>query len=87
MKYRLEISKEVRTTLDRLDQKDRPLLKRIEREVEKILEHPEVGKPLRHDFKNCRRVRVGSFVLVYEIFEGVIRLADFNHHDKIYKKR
>lgn len=85
MKYRLAISKEVRAALTRLDQKDKPLLKRVEKEIEKILAYPEIGKPLRHDFKNCRRVRVGSFVLVYEIFEDVVRLADFDHHDKIYK--
>jgi len=39
--------------------------------------------------KGTRRVHVAkSFVLVYEIDENnkIIRLLDYDHHDKIYRK-
>jgi addiction module RelE/StbE family toxin len=39
--------------------------------------------------KGARRVHISkSFVLVYEIDEKskVVRLLDYDHHDKIYKK-
>ncbi len=69
-----------------LGKKDRPLLYKIEKKIERVLEEPTLGKPLRNVFKNNRRVHIGSFVLVYEIKNEEIRFLDFNHHDKIYKK-
>lgn len=61
-------------------------IKRIEGQVDKILREPAVGKPLRYTLKNRRRVHVGSFVLVYEFYNGELRFLDFDHHDKVYKK-
>lgn len=87
MKYTLAVSKEARRTLKRLKQKDKTLYERVQQEIEKLLEHPEFGKPLRYDLKHCRRVHVGSFVLTYEINQDIIRVMDFDHHDKIYDKR
>ena len=42
-------------------------------------------KPLRNVLRNCRRVHIGSFVLVYEVTESAVRLLHFDHHDRIYK--
>ncbi|KKU06018.1 MAG: hypothetical protein UX07_C0009G0022 [Parcubacteria group bacterium GW2011_GWA2_45_30] len=86
MRYKLEISQEARQALKKLKQQDRALLTRVERSVEKVLENPEIGKPLRHNLKNNRRVHVGSFVLIYEIAGESVLLVDFAHHDKIYKR-
>ena len=66
--------------------KDQRLFQDIENRIEKIIREPTVGKPLRYTLKNRRRVHVGSFVLVYEFYEGELRFIDFDHHDKIYKK-
>ena len=86
-RYRLEISKEARFIFERISRKDKPLLARIENQIVKILEHPELGKPLRHGMKNQRRVHVVSFVLSYEIEGEIVRVLHFEHHDKIYKKK
>jgi len=86
MHYQLAVSKEARLALEKLKKKDPTLFGRVEKLIEKILESPELGKPLRHSLKNNRRIRVGSFVLMYEISGNSVRLADFDHHDKIYKK-
>ncbi len=66
--------------------KNKNLFERITRQIEKIIHEPSIGKPLRYSFKNCRRVHVGSFVLVYEFHGRELRFLDFNHHDKIYEK-
>ncbi|MBI2099917.1 MAG: type II toxin-antitoxin system mRNA interferase toxin, RelE/StbE family [Candidatus Vogelbacteria bacterium] len=64
----------------------RALLKKLEHQIAKILREPIFGKPLRNVMRNYRRVHINSFVLVYEIVGQVIRLLDFDHHDRIYKK-
>lgn len=66
--------------------KDKRLFQDIENRIEKIVREPTIGKPLRYTLKNRRRVHVGSFVLVYEFYQGELRFIDFDHHDKIYKK-
>jgi mRNA-degrading endonuclease RelE of RelBE toxin-antitoxin system len=85
--YRLEVSKEAKFVFKRISRKDKPLLERIEYQLAKILEHPELGKPLRYGMKNQRRVHIGSFVLSYEIENDIIRVLDFDHHDRVYKKK
>jgi len=85
--YRLEITKEAREEFQKISKKDQPLLKRAEAQILKILNYPEIGKPLRHNMKNLRRLHVGSFVLIYETEGETIRILDFDHHNNIYKKK
>ena len=86
MRYRAAFSKEVHHTLRKLKHKDRPTFRRVQKAIEKILEHPEFGKPLRYDLKHYRREPLGSFVLVYAIHGDIILFADYDHHNRIYKK-
>ncbi|MBI3420878.1 MAG: type II toxin-antitoxin system RelE/ParE family toxin [Candidatus Sungbacteria bacterium] len=69
--------------LGRYKQKDKSLFQEIEKQIEKIINDPTVGKPLRYTLKNRRRVHVGSFVLVYEFHNNGLRFIDFDHHDKM----
>ena len=85
MRYRAVFSKEVTRVLRKL-KKDRVTFQRVQRAIEKILKEPELGKPLRYDLKHHRREPVGSFVLVYEIRGGTIFFADYDHHDRVYKR-
>ncbi|MCZ7382755.1 MAG: type II toxin-antitoxin system RelE/ParE family toxin [Candidatus Methanoperedens sp.] len=58
--------------------------------MSEILDNPPHFKPLQHEMKGLRRVHIDkSFVLVYEIIEAdnKVIFLDFDHHDKIYKKR
>lgn len=63
------------------------LYKNLQKQVFKVVREPSLGKPLRNIFKNQSRVHVGSFVLIYEFSDSEVRLLDFDHHDKVYKKR
>jgi addiction module RelE/StbE family toxin len=84
--YILVIPFEFEIILKKLKQKKPDVLKVLEKQIEKILRNPILGKPLRNTLRNYRRIHVGHFVLIYEINILEIRLLDFDHHDKIYKK-
>jgi len=69
----------------KLKKKDSNLYNRMIKQVEKTIKEPNLGKPLRYSLKNCRRLHIGSFVLVYEFHNHELRFLDFDHHDRIYK--
>ena len=83
--YFLDSSPDFEKRIRKLKKQDPVLVGRLERQVAKILREPILGKPLRNVLRNCRRVQIGSFVLIYEITESAVRLLDFDHHDRIYK--
>lgn len=87
MDYELDISEELEKKFDKLAKKSKKQLLIIHKKVEEIRSNPHHFKPLRGDMKGTRRVHIDkSFVLTYEIDEndGIIRLLDYDHHDKIY---
>jgi mRNA-degrading endonuclease RelE of RelBE toxin-antitoxin system len=57
---------------------------RIRKQINKLLENPEVGKPMRHNRKGTREVYVGHFRLSYAYIleEDRIILLDFYHKDE-----
>ena len=79
-------SREFKKILEKMAKKNKSELKKIEDQVYKIISNPLVGKPLRNVMKNYRRVHIGAFVLVYKIENEEITFADYDHHDRIYKK-
>jgi YafQ family addiction module toxin component len=85
--YILVLSPRFDQVLKSLKRKSPDILVALDSGVEKILREPFLGKPLRNTLRNYRRIHVaGSFVLLYEIQDNQVRLLDFDHHDRIYKK-
>lgn len=86
MNYELEISKHLDKAFAKLRKKDPDTAALLKRKVAAILENPYQFKPLRQRMAGIRRVHVKSFVLTYEILEEekIVRLLDYEHHDKIY---
>lgn len=84
--YRLAVSPRFEDILKRLKRQKPDLLKDLEKQIAKVLREPMLGKPLRNVLRNYRRVHVGSFALIYELHQNEVRLMDFDHHDRIYKK-
>ncbi|MEK7209266.1 MAG: type II toxin-antitoxin system RelE/ParE family toxin [Patescibacteria group bacterium] len=80
-RYFLDSSPDFEKKIRKLKRQDPILVKRLTQQVAKILREPILGKPLRNVLRNCRRVQVGSFVLIYEVTESAVRLLDFDHHD------
>ncbi|MBU0763084.1 MAG: type II toxin-antitoxin system mRNA interferase toxin, RelE/StbE family [Candidatus Altiarchaeota archaeon] len=87
MDYKLQISESLDKKLQKISKKNKKQLEILDMKIKQIIEKPYHFKPLRGDKHGARRVHIDkSFVLTYEILEkdGIIRLLDFEHHDKIY---
>ena len=84
--YTLVIPLEFEIILKKLKNKKPNVFKSLIKKIEKVAREPVLGKPLRNTLRNYRRVHIDSFVLIYEIHMLEVRLIDFDHHDKIYKK-
>lgn len=86
--YTLAFEPGVERIFKSLKKKNPDLFRKVESGIVKILRSPEFGKPLGNVLSGQRRIHIaGSFVLLYEINGTEVRLLDFDHHDKIYKKR
>lgn len=84
--YNLTVDPQCRKILELLKKQKPSLFQRLQKQVFKIVREPNLGKPLRHDLRNYRRIHMGSFVLLYEILSNEVRLVDFGHHDGVYAK-
>jgi len=91
MSFLFDISPSLEKALDKLGQKDRGLAIAVRKKMEQIASCDEISiqhfKNLRHDLSYLKRVQIGSFVLVFRIKDDIIIFEDFDHHDRIYKKR
>ena len=56
----------------------------VQKQVEKIIEDPFIGKPMQHDRKGTRELYVGSYRIAYSYFkeEGVLMFLAIYHKDK-----
>lgn len=76
--------------LKKLFKKDKITYERIIKKINEIINsNVEHYKNLRHDLKDFKRVQIIEKVLVFkfEKNKNLIIFEDFDHHDKIYKKR
>lgn len=87
MGYKLEISEQLDRIFDKLSKKDKLQFEILSKKIKEILEDPYKFKPLRGNMAGQRRVHIRHFVLTYEILENekIVRLLDYEHHDKIYE--
>lgn len=66
MPYSLKIKK---TALKELQQFDKATRERIVSAIDQLADNPHVGKLLKGNFSGLRRIRVGSYKVIYEINE------------------
>lgn len=64
--------------------KDSVLKEKILKQIEKIRENPEIGKPMQYNRKGTRELYIAPFRLsyVYHLKEGIVDLADLYHKDE-----
>ena len=65
--------------------KDRRIKERIEKQIKKIIENPETGKPLRFDLKGEKTVYIKPFRLLYTVDKDKLILLRFLHRKDVYK--
>jgi len=64
--------------------KNRTTQDRIDKQIRKILNNPNVGKPLKHDLKGERTIYIKPFRLIYTVQEDRLILLKFEHRNGVY---
>ena len=64
--------------------KDKTTRIRIIKQIKKIAEMPEAGKPLKYEWKNHRSVRVPPFRIIYRLDDYKIVINCFDHRKEVY---
>ena len=78
----VEYSDNILKTINKI--KDRAIKEHIKKQIKKILENPEIGKPMRFARKGTREIYIGSFRLAYSYLkkENKIIFLDLYHKDE-----
>ena len=62
-----------------------PLIKeRIKKQIKKITENPDIGKPLRYSLKSERTIYIKPYRLIYSVSSNTLILLRFEHRKKVY---
>ena len=64
--------------------KDASIKEKIKKHIAKIIEYPEIGKPMRYARKGTRELYIGSYRLAYTYFEDEKKIIflDLYHKDE-----
>jgi mRNA-degrading endonuclease RelE of RelBE toxin-antitoxin system len=63
---------------------DKKIKDRLEESIRRIIENPEIGKPLRYALKGERTIRISPFRLIYAINGDSIISLRFEHRSEVY---
>ena len=92
--FNFNLTDELKAIIEKLAKKDKKRAEIINKKIKQIIGSDSISighyKNLKHDLKEFKRVHIdSSFVLVFkvDIKNNFILFVDFDHHDKIYKKR
>ncbi|HLD72858.1 MAG TPA: type II toxin-antitoxin system RelE/ParE family toxin [Candidatus Nanoarchaeia archaeon] len=55
---------------------------KVKKQIKKIIEDPEIGKPMRYARKGTREVYLGSFRLSYALVDNKLIFLDLYHKDE-----
>ena len=61
-----------------------PLKEKLEKQIKKITENPDFGKPLRYGLKGEWAIYVRPYRLIYKIEDDKLILLRFEHRDEVY---
>ncbi|MBU0456593.1 MAG: type II toxin-antitoxin system RelE/ParE family toxin [Nanoarchaeota archaeon] len=64
--------------------KDKTTRIKMIKQLRKLSESPESGKPLKYNLKNHRSVRVPPFKIIYRIEQDKIIINCFDHRKDVY---
>ena len=84
MSTKIEYTKEFSDDIKKI--KDKKIQNRIKKIIQKIIDDPEIGKPLKYELKGLRSVKLPPFRIIYEYKDNTIILYKFEHRKKIYDK-
>ena len=64
--------------------KDERLKEKLKKQIIKITENPNFGKPLRYELKGEWTIYVKPYRLIYKIEDDKLILLRFEHRDDVY---
>lgn len=67
-----------------LKKSDASVKEKAIKQIEKIMENPETGKPLRYNLKGERTAYVKPFKIIYTFFNNTIYFLRFEHRKEVY---
>jgi len=65
--------------------RDKATKDKVIKQIDKILENPEKGKPLSYNLKGERTLYVKPYRIIYKIENQVITLLRFEHRKEVYR--
>jgi addiction module RelE/StbE family toxin len=65
--------------------KDSKLKEMLQKQIQNMVESPQLGKPLRYNLKGERTVYVKPYRLIYAYQGTVLYLLRFEHRKEVYK--
>ncbi len=65
--------------------RDRKTQERIKKLIKRIIDDPEIGKPLRYELKGFRSLRIAPFRMIYEYKLDLIIFHKFEIRKKAYR--
>ena len=65
--------------------RDKTIKDRVKDQIEKVLDNPETGKPLRFALKGERSVYVTPYRLIYAVQGETLYLLRFEHRKAVYR--
>lgn len=86
MTYSLKIKKSAAKALAKISKNDR--LRLIEA-IDRLREEPNAGGVLKGEFAGLRRLRVGSYRIIYEVIDDrlVVLVVRVGHRREVYRSR
>lgn len=66
--------------------RDRATQDKLEKQIRKIYENPDFGKPLRYDLKGERSIYVKPYRLIYKVEDEKLILLRFEHRKEVYER-
>lgn len=79
----VEYSKSFEKTIKKI--KEVALKNRIKYLIVKIINNPEIGKPLRYNLKGERTVYLKPYRIIYSYNNNLITFLIFEHRDNVYE--
>lgn len=63
---------------------DNSIKEKAVKQIKKIIENPQAGKPLRYNLKGERTVYVKPYRIIYAFFDNEIQFLRFEHRADVY---
>lgn len=86
MTYSLQIKRSAAKALSKFTKNDRI---RLIETIDRLREEPNAGGVLKGEFAGLRRLRVGSYRIIYEVFDEqlVVLVIRIGHRKDVYRSK